>query len=486
MKRNIFTSLILMLLVLSFFSCSGFPPIVIPPPDIEITICQNNPTPTTARENCPNKEVRKYPEGTIFPICILDHTVPPPPPIEYVRVDTCKDSGEMRNTYCPDPRIEFGKKYVKGTEPKTWCSFHKKPDPLIPEPKSPYIGTDHYQFIEEKGKYVKTFFEKIHEHGGNYTTGFLVFTWSKGVEASPFEQVGTWTEADKWWPEDHEFPTFDLDKWNEQTWDNWRNAFRWCKENGLALEIRILDYCSIKDGYRKRHNPFNNGSNIQNYTGGMWGVPIQRWYKKLNRKLIKTINEADFLDYCFFVDMNESDVAGSDPEDTPEWKDMVCKRFHKFMSEDLMSLGVRKDQIMMNIFRPNVYDYFKSENFTMQIHGVASLEMMVKAYQDEGLNIFPVGDGPDKYAKGNANFKGYREPSYTQGIKMGKYTKDKRGYSYLNRVPEETKKADIRKADFTALDGLVKGLNSPGPALPIPSVPLPIIPPKGRSNVIRR
>jgi len=106
MKRSLLTFLALMFIVLGFFSCSGFPPIVIPPPDIEITICQNNPTPTTAREDCPNKEVRKYPEGTTFPVCTLDHTVPPPPPppIEYVYVDTCKDSGEMRNTYCPSER----------------------------------------------------------------------------------------------------------------------------------------------------------------------------------------------------------------------------------------------------------------------------------------------------------------------------------------------------------------------------------------------
>jgi len=444
------------------FLCSLFGWFCIP--DIEIIICTNNPQPIKARADCPNTGVRKYPKGTHFDLCTLDHT----PPVEYVYVDTCLDSMKKPNQYCPKNRIEQGKEYIKGIEPTKVCAIHKKPIPPIPpKPKEPYLGTDHYQFIEEKGKYVKTFFEKIHEHGGNYTTGFLVFTWSKGVEASPFKQVGTWTEDKKWWPEDHEFPTFDLDKWNEQTWDKWRDAFRWCKENGLALEIRILDYCSIKKGYQKRHNPFNNGSNIQHYSGGMWGKPIQPWYKKLNRKLIKTINEADFLDYCRFVDMNESDVAGTDPKDTPEWKDMACKRFHKFMSKDLMSLGVRKDQLMMNIFRSNVYDYFEAEDYTMQIHSVASPEALIKAYQDGGVDIFPVGDGPDKYAEGNANFKEYREASPTQGEKMGKYIKGKRGYSYLNRATEKTKKADIRKADFRTLDGLVKGLNSPGPALPM-------------------
>ena len=60
---------------------------------------------------------------------------PPVPPIEYVYVDTCIDSGYMRNTYCPDDRIEWNKKYIKGTEPLSWCAFHKEPTPPIPLPE---------------------------------------------------------------------------------------------------------------------------------------------------------------------------------------------------------------------------------------------------------------------------------------------------------------------------------------------------------------
>ena len=57
---------------------------------------------------------------------------PDPPQPEYTYRDTCLDSGKMRNTYCPDDRIEFNKKFIKGTEPITWCDFHKKPSPPIP------------------------------------------------------------------------------------------------------------------------------------------------------------------------------------------------------------------------------------------------------------------------------------------------------------------------------------------------------------------
>ena len=60
---------------------------------------------------------------------------PPIPPVEYAYVDTCLDSLAMRNTYCPDDRIEFNKKYVKGTEPTTWCDSHvQPPDPPDPLP----------------------------------------------------------------------------------------------------------------------------------------------------------------------------------------------------------------------------------------------------------------------------------------------------------------------------------------------------------------
>lgn len=40
------------------------------------------------------------------------------------------DSGELRNTYCPDSRIEWAKRFVTGTEPKSWCRFHKASSPV--------------------------------------------------------------------------------------------------------------------------------------------------------------------------------------------------------------------------------------------------------------------------------------------------------------------------------------------------------------------
>ena len=51
--------------------------------------------------------------------------VPPPkPPIEYVIVEVCNKSGELRNQYCQDWREA---KFVKGKEPTQKCQLCKKP-----------------------------------------------------------------------------------------------------------------------------------------------------------------------------------------------------------------------------------------------------------------------------------------------------------------------------------------------------------------------
>ena len=83
-------------------------------PDIEIRICLNNSEPTEARLDCLDTEIRKYPEGTVLPICQMDHN-------KYVFVDTCMDSGNLVDIYCPVDRIEFQKRYIEGTEPSVFC-----------------------------------------------------------------------------------------------------------------------------------------------------------------------------------------------------------------------------------------------------------------------------------------------------------------------------------------------------------------------------
>jgi len=380
---------------------------------------------------------------------------PPVPPVEYVYLDTCLDSLEMRNTFCPDDRILWQVKYIKGIEPTTWCGFHKKPEPPtppippIPEPCKPYIGASFYQLLTESKEDIRWFISQLKAHGGNATEVFLTFTWSNGWKHSPFKQVGTWSE-EKFG--DYKFPMFDLFQWNEDYWDKLLFLMLECKDNGIALFMRIQDYCSVKDGFEKRHYPFSNGSNIQEYTGGMWGVPIRYWYARLNEKLIATINEAE-LEHYFLIPMNEADVVGNDWPGGEDEKDSVCEQFHEFYINDLISLGVDEDRIILSIDRPNVYDFF-DDLYRMEIHGIASPESL----DDVSTSHFPNGDGA-KDGNGLSSH-GYTEPSYDQGVEMGKVLKNKFGYCYFLRTTEETEQASVRKANFIALDGLVEGVNA--------------------------
>ena len=115
---------------------------------------------------------------------IIDPPDPPIPPVQYVYVDTCIDSQEMRNTYCPDDRIEFNKKYVEGIEPLTWCSFHKKP-PDPPDPFPPkyetysinWIGLLPWMVMQEMLGYdvdedIETLIEKSRRTGASYVHSF--------------------------------------------------------------------------------------------------------------------------------------------------------------------------------------------------------------------------------------------------------------------------------------------------------------------------
>lgn len=69
-------------------------------------------------------------------ICLLCLSIckssnPPPVQFQYVHRDICIDSGELRNTYCPPERIKWAERFVIGSEPKSWCTFHKKPIPPV-------------------------------------------------------------------------------------------------------------------------------------------------------------------------------------------------------------------------------------------------------------------------------------------------------------------------------------------------------------------
>lgn len=212
-----------------------------------------------------------------------------PPETEYVYVDVCRSSQDIRNTHCPGDNIDYGKKFEKGTEPQKFCDFNTYHKPPPPEPIKEKVGVSFYQLIEtEKDEDVVAFIRGVAEHGGNSTEIFLVYEWSNGWKNTPYKIDSYWGEEK--FP-DEKFPMFDLHIWNNEYWTRLRLIFRECIKNNITLFMRIQDYCSVKYPRSKRRYPYNNGSNLQAYTGGMWGEPIQQWYRLFNKKLVETLEE---------------------------------------------------------------------------------------------------------------------------------------------------------------------------------------------------
>jgi hypothetical protein len=390
----------------------------------------------------------------LFFLACPPEPIPPPddpsqPPVEYVWHDICKDSGKFKSEFCPPDRIER-KRFVKGDSsiPTEWCDFHVAP---IPVPARPFLGASYYQLITASKEDIRWFISQLRAHGANATEIFLVFSWSNGWKHSPFKQIGTWTEPERYG--DFEFPTFDLDQWNPETWDKLRLIMELCRDNGIALFMRIQDYCSVKDPKSKRQYAFNNGSNAQVYTGGLWGDPIRAWYHKLNQRLITLISVVG-LEHYFIQPMNEADVLGDDWPGGEAEKDEVCKSFHQFYIDDL---GIAENRIILNIFRDNIRRHFEGLGYRIEWHGIASAVSLQECFNINGAMVFPNGDGA---TDGNGlSSHGYLEPSFSQAEQMGSLLvlNNWFGYAYFLRSTETSEIANIRNAIFRALDGLVSG-----------------------------
>ena len=156
MKRKL-TLLFLLAFVFISFGCPPTPPPDIDPPDIDPPV--------------------------------------PPPVIEYVYVDTCIDSGFMRNTFCPDDRIKFNKKYVKGTEPLSWCAFHKEPTPPIPLPEKfeeyhiHWIGLLSWMMAHPEEN-VDVLIEKTRRTGASCVHSFAWVGEDYFLKETPWEWIG--------------------------------------------------------------------------------------------------------------------------------------------------------------------------------------------------------------------------------------------------------------------------------------------------------
>ncbi|MCK5344303.1 MAG: hypothetical protein KAR20_12905 [Candidatus Heimdallarchaeota archaeon] len=364
------------------------------------------------------------------------------------------------------PRSD-GQNQTYWENPKKFKDPSKIPPGPIIDPSPPYIGASYYSLQIEKTVDIKWFLEQVRINGGNATEIFLNFTWplaksdpwksysTSGWKFTPYKIVGEWSESKFG---DYKFPMFDLDRWDPKTWRRLKTIFEECRKNGIALFIRIQDYCSIKDPFYKRHYPYNKGSNIQQYSGGTYEDGIRPHYKKFNRKLMDTLQAADLKHY-FIIAMNEADVLGDDPD---EWKDETLIDFHQFYWDDLSSLGLKKEQFIINIDREIPRKHFRDLAYRIELHGINSPKRLRETYAESGTFIFPNGDGPDPYALGIPAANGMREASFEQGVEMGGIIREIDGWHcYLLRSPEAGSNPNnwsVRLSNFIALRGLAAGI----------------------------
>jgi len=390
----------------------------------------------------------------------------PPQPPPQIEVEVCSESALLPSVFCLETEI---RQYEQGSEPTELCDIHK-----APEPGPSWLGTSCYQAIVFPLEDVEWFIKNIAINGGNATEFFLTFVWPvkntkpyasyaySGWKFQPYKIVCHEADPDRYG--DYQFPISDLNKFHKDIWNKWREIFKICKKYSVTPFIRIIDYCSVKEPFNKRHYALNR--NIQKgfcghkktLTGGMWGEPIKAYYSSLNKKLIDTLKEAGVYEY-FLVPMNEADVLNGGWPGGEEQRDERCIDFHKFYIEDLQKWGCPKDQIIICTSR--AYDELKELGCVMEIHGVNSDTTLRKKIETFGTeNILYDGDGPDSEARGRPGDKPYkREPSVEQGTEIGRIVKENNlfGYIYFNRNIEYGT-PDIRRAMFDVLKAIVEGV----------------------------
>lgn len=184
---------------------------------------------------------------------------PPDPIIEYVERSVCLESGLLEHIYCP-PETVTRKKFVEGTEPTTWCDFHKKPpDPPFVYPE--VIEDIHAGFL---GIYLWYLVEGWNPADDLIATEEL----AKTLHEVRIRQIGTidfflWASDGK--PEHKHFNRktpylpltgykFDLSKWQDRYFELFEKFVIECKKIGLRPAPHLF-----MDRYD--YGPFENNIN---------------------------------------------------------------------------------------------------------------------------------------------------------------------------------------------------------------------------------
>ena len=348
-----------------------------------------------------------------------------------------------------------------------------------------------YQLIQASLDDADWFLGGVAENGGTGSELFFNYTWPKktpsGWQFSIYPIVD-WkvdtSEAGEVLYDGYEFPIWDLLHLNQENVAKWIALFKLFPKHGLRLYLRLHDFCSLKDPFKKRHYPFE-GRNIQHdtgkYSGGMFwawsaddahphgnpakGGQITPYYIRGLKTLLSMLKEAG-VDFRIII-MNEADYL-ADGGDTEAKRDGKVILFHRWHIDQLYKMGVPKNRCMISTSRG--LDKMAKWGHAMEIHGINSperLEDAVKNYPQLVMNrrIFPNGDGPDPNAKGRrGDAPTKREPSVAQAGEMAALIRryQMKRYAYFVRpcdtlwIPKM--RANSKVNYFDALLGLAEGV----------------------------
>ena len=300
-----------------------------------------------------------------------------------------------------------------------------EPDPpTVPEPKPPWFGASVYELIQMEVELIKAFLKQLKKAGGNATEIFLIHSHD-GNTFQPY----AWDGKSFW-----------LDVWNEAFWDKFRYFLRSCKELGIAVFIRMGDWCSVKNPELAKFYCFLN--NVQGFTS-VYDAGLYPYYSILNARILKELKDAG-VEQFFIIPMSECDGGRYDVE----W-------FNEWYVYDLLNQGIHVGQIILSA-DPKHFDWLRDLGCRLEVHGIADMADLVTAIQLYGNNIFGNGDGCN--GNGIQSYNGYGEPSIDQAIELGKHIRnnDLFGYIYKAREGYQTRgEVHPELVKFSALKALV-------------------------------
>lgn len=417
-------------------------------PTKEVTLCALSGL--LANEYCVETVSRRYyvnprPGEPVAPIeaCAV-HSAP----VEPIRVTVCVASGLRPGPYC---RVTEEREFEPGTEPIGKCVVCVP----VADPTPPRTGIDFYQIIAFPLSQIVAYLDALVLAGGSLQRYFFDYTWpldleSAGWHFSPYKQVGWWTETEGAYA-GRRFPLFTIsaskeygEPWNEAIWDKWKSILGKCAERGIRVTLSVYDWCSLKHGDDKRHNPLLQ--NVQHHgadgsaeytrldgsigrgygvhTGGVYGGfgsesggTMKEYQREMITRIASFVRSIPGLDYR----INPGNEMARPPEgrETIAEVDAILREWHEFWIDELKRVGVPENRIVVSISGPNTREGVtiplrkKYPSIVEQIHGPNSPEAMARfAAKYPGAEID--GDGFDPEAEGYKNEYGYKMPSLVQ------------------------------------------------------------------------